>query len=195
MFYKKTMLLMVIWISALLMTASVAIGTQNWPQTIKVGLIPTESSADIIQRFKPLMDHLESTLGVKVEPFSALDYAGIITAMAHKHIDFAYFGPKSYVEASTRANAQALAIEVDKSGAQGYYGVIITRKGSGIENLDQAVGNGHTFAFTDPNSTSGCLAPSVLFYRDLKTPRRNCLKRSVFPAPTAPAFWQSKTVR
>ena len=79
--------------------------------------------------------------------------------MAHKHIDFVYFGPKSYVEASTRANAQALAIEVDKSGAQGYYGVIITRKGSGIENLDQAVGNGHTFAFTDPKTGE----PSYVF--------------------------------
>jgi phosphonate transport system substrate-binding protein len=180
MFYKKMMRLLVIWMSAFLMMASSALGVQNWPQKISVGLIPTEGSADIIQRFKPLMNHLESTLGIKVEPFSASDYAGIITAMAHKHIDFAYFGPKSYVEASARANAQALAIEVDKSGAKGYYGVIITRKGSGIEKLDQAVGNGFTFAFTDPNSTSGCLVPSVLFYRDLKTPPEKLFREVSF---------------
>lgn len=171
---------MVTWICTLLMVTSIAYGAHNWPQKVKVGLIPTEGSADIIQRFKPLIDHLESTLGVKVEPFSASDYAGIITAMAHKHIDFAYFGPKSYVEASARANAQALAIEIDKSGAKGYYGVIITRKNSGIEKLDQAVGNGYTFAFTDPNSTSGCLVPSVLFYRDLKTPPEKLFKEVSF---------------
>jgi phosphonate transport system substrate-binding protein len=180
MFYKKAILPMVILIGTCLMTASLAFGAPDWPQKIKVGLIPTEGSADIVQRFKPLMDHLEATLGITVEPFSASDYAGIITAMAHKHIDFAYFGPKSYVEASARANAQALALELDQSGARGYYGIIITRKGSGIENLDQAIRNGHTFAFTDPNSTSGCLVPSVLFYRDLKTPPEKLFKEVSF---------------
>lgn len=142
----------------------------SWPDKIRVGLIPTEGGADIQVRFKPLMDHLEKHLGIKVEPFSASDYAGIITAMAHKHIDFAYFGPKSYVEASARAGAQALALEMDKSGAKGYYGILITHKDSGITTLEQAIDKTHTFAFTDPNSTSGCLVPSVLFYRDLNTP-------------------------
>jgi phosphonate transport system substrate-binding protein len=180
MFYKRTMFLMVMFICTLLSVASVSFGAQNWPQKIKVGLIPTEGSADIIQRFKPLMDHLEKTLDIKVEPFSASDYAGIITAMAHKHIDFAYFGPKSYVEASARANAQALALELDKSGARGYYGILITKKDSGITTLDKAMNNGNTFAFTDPNSTSGCLVPSVLFYRDLKTPPEKLFKEVSF---------------
>ena len=180
MSHRKTIILLVIWICALLMMASVSFGAQNWPQKVKVGLIPTEGSADIIQRFKPLMDHLEKTLEIKVEPFSASDYAGIITAMAHKHIDFAYFGPKSYVEASARANAQALAIELDKSGARGYYGILITKKDSGIATLEQAMNNGYTFAFTDPNSTSGCLVPSVLFYRDLKSPPEKLFKEVSF---------------
>ncbi|WP_321494082.1 phosphonate ABC transporter substrate-binding protein [uncultured Desulfobacter sp.] len=152
----------------------------SWPDTIRVGLIPTEGGADIQVRFKPLMDHLEAKLGIKVEPFSASDYAGIITAMAHKHIDFAYFGPKSYVEASARAGAEAVALELDKTGAQGYYGIIITNKASGITTLDQAIDKTRTFAFTDPNSTSGCLVPSVLFYRDLKTPPESLFREVSF---------------
>ncbi|MFW5871039.1 MAG: phosphonate ABC transporter substrate-binding protein [Verrucomicrobiota bacterium] len=148
----------------------------EWPSKIKVGLIPTEGGADIIKRFAPLMEHLEKTLQIEVEPFSASDYAGIITAMEHKHIDFAYFGPKSYTEAAARANAEALAIELDKDGNRGYYGIVITKKGSGIKTLKQAVNSGRTFAFTDPNSTSGCLVPSVLFYRDLETPPEKLFK-------------------
>ena len=169
-FVKK--LLIALFCLALTAGASVSSvsAAPNWPDKIRVGLIPTEGGADIQVRFAPLMDHLEKNLGIKVEPFSASDYAGIITAMAHKHIDFAYFGPKSYVEASARAGAQALALELDKTGAKGYYGIIITKKGSGITTLDQAIDKTHTFSFTDPNSTSGCLVPSVLFYRDLKTP-------------------------
>lgn len=177
---KKMMFFWVAVVCSIVMLGSPAFGTSNWPSKIKVGLIPTEGGADIIKRFQPLIDHLEKTLEIKVEPFSASDYAGIITAMAHKHIDFAYFGPKSYVEASARANAQALALELDKTGAHGYYGVIITKKGSGIKTLDQALNSGKTFAFTDPNSTSGCLVPSVLFYRDLKTPPEKLFKEVSF---------------
>jgi phosphonate transport system substrate-binding protein len=152
----------------------------EWPAKIRVGLIPTEGGADIVKRFAPLMEHLEKKLGIKVEPFSASDYAGIITAMEHKHIDFAYFGPKSYTEAAARANAEALVIELDKEGNPGYYGVVITKKDSGITTLEQAIKHDRTFAFTDPNSTSGCLVPSVLFYRDLKTPPEKLFKEVSF---------------
>lgn len=165
---------------AVLMLCTNSFAAQAWPEKIRLGLIPTEGGADIQTRFAPLVSHLEAKLGIEVEPFSASDYAGIITAMDHKHIDFAYFGPKSYVEASARAGAEALALELNKSGAQGYYGVIITHKDSGITTLDQATDKTKTFAFTDPNSTSGCLVPSVLFYRDLETPPENLFKEVSF---------------
>jgi len=180
MFTKRTATILIALILTVFIAGPAAFAVEKWPSKIKVGLIPTEGGADIIKRFKPLMDHFEATLGIEVEPFSASDYAGIITAMAHKHIDFAYFGPKSYVEASARANAQALALELDKSGAKGYYGVLISKKGSGIRTLDQAIKHNKTFAFTDPNSTSGCLVPSVLFYRDLKTPPEKLFKEVSF---------------
>jgi phosphonate transport system substrate-binding protein len=180
MFTKKGLIMGIALMLTIGMVVTTAFGTTLWPRKIKIGLIPTEGGADIIVRFKPLIDHLQKTLGVEVEPFSASDYAGIITAMAHKHIDFAYFGPKSYVEASARANAQALAIELDKNGAKGYYGILITKKNSGITTVDAAINHGKTFAFTDPNSTSGCLVPSVLFYRDLKTPPEKLFKEVSF---------------
>ncbi len=179
--WKRSGLLMAAaLLCSLLMFGTAAYGSPDWPSKIKVGLIPTEGGADIIARFQPLIDHLKATLEIGVEPFSASDYAGIITAMAHKHIDFAYFGPKSYTEASARANAEALALELNKDGARGYYGIIITKKNSGIDTLETAIRNNRTFAFTDPNSTSGCLVPSVLFYRDLETPPEELFKEVSF---------------
>lgn len=158
--------------------ASLAKANCDWPKVIKVGLIPTEGGADIIKRFKPLLDHLSRMLGVKVEGFSASDYAGIITAMAHKHIDFAYFGPKSYTDAANKAGAQALVLELNKKKQPGYYGIIISKKGSGIKTLAQA--KGKTFAFTDPNSTSGFLVPNILFARDLKVKPEAYFKKVSF---------------
>lgn len=150
----------------------------NWPEKVRIGLIPTEGGADIVKRFQPLIAHLEKVLGIPVEAVSASDYAGVITAMAHKHIEFAYLGPKSYTEAAEKAEAQALALEKNKKGEPGYYGVIITRKDSGITTMDQA--KGRLFAFTDPNSTSGFLVPNVLFARDMKVDPKAYFKEIKF---------------
>ncbi len=153
-------------LAAAALPALAASPCKDWPAKLRMGVIPTEGSADTAKRFMPLTDHLKKTLGVEIEVFTASDYAGIITAMANKHIEFAYFGPKSYVEASEKAAAEAVAMEISMDGEPGYYGIIITPKNSGITTMEQA--KGKTFAFTDPNSTSGFLVPNVLFARDMK---------------------------
>ena len=160
-------------------TPSMAGQNQNdWPEKIRVGFIPTEGNADIKKRFKPLTEHLQYILGVEVEAFSASDYAGIITAMSHKHIDFAYFGPKSYTEAAEKAGAQALVLELNKERNPGYNGIIIVRKDSDMKNLSDI--KGRVFAFTDPNSTSGYLVPNVLFARELNVKPKNYFKQVKF---------------
>ena len=166
MLKKRSLMVLIVCVALTMFAATFAnANPADWPKKVRIGLIPTEGGADIISRFKPLIDHLENVLGIKVEGKSASDYAGIITAMTHKHIEFAYFGPKSYTDAANKANAQAVALEMGESGKKGYYGVIISKKGSGIKTLEQA--KGHGFAFNDPNSTSGYLVPMVLFKRDL----------------------------
>ena len=141
-------------------------GTEAWPDTLKLGFIPTEGAADSAKRAQPIADALSNNLGVKVEVFTASDYNGIITAMANKHIDLAYFGPKSYIEAAEKSNAEAVVLELNKEGQPGYTGIIIARKDSGIKSMDDA--KGKSFAFTDPNSTSGFLVPNVIFARDMQ---------------------------
>jgi len=138
----------------------------EWPKKLVLGLIPTESSSHITDRYGNLAKYLEKKLGIPVELKTSTDYAGVIAAMQFKHVDVAYFGPKSYVEASQRAGAEAFVLEVLEDGTQGYHGVIITKKGSGINSIKEA--KGKVWAFTDPNSTSGTLVPTVYFYKDLK---------------------------
>jgi len=138
----------------------------TWPKKLRLGVIPTEGGGESKERFKPLAEHLQRCLGVEIELFSASDYAGVITAMEHKHIECAYFGPNSYVEAQEKAGAEALAMELDTKGNPGYTPIIIAKAGSGIQKIEDA--KGKTFCFTDPNSTSGYLVPNVVFTRDLK---------------------------
>ena len=138
----------------------------DWPKELKFGLIPTESSDNITERFGNLAQYLEQKLEIPVKLQVATDYAGVITAMQFKHVDLAYFGPKSYVEAADRANAEALVMEVAEDGSKGYKGVIITKKESAIKSMDDA--KGKVWAFTDPNSTSGTLVPTVFFVKTMK---------------------------
>ena len=174
----RSLFLIVSFVLILVLAASASARPEKWPDKIRIGFIPTEGGSAVESRFKPLADHVEKRLGVDVEIVSASDYAGVITAMAHKHLDFAYFGPKSYVEASKKAGAQAIALELNKKREPGYYGVIITRKDSKIKTLSQM--KGKVFAFTDPPSTSGYLVPNILFARDLKVKPENHFRQVKF---------------
>jgi len=135
---------------------------EKWPEKLTFGVIPVAGSTSMKENFGPLTDYLTKQLGIKVEMKLAGDYTGIITGMQHKHIDVAYLGPKSYVEAAKRANAEALVVEVDgESGLPGYRGTIITKKGSGLKSIKDI--KGKTWAFTSSQSTSGTLVPTVMF--------------------------------
>lgn len=138
----------------------------EWPKKLTIGLIPTESSSHLTDRFDNLQRYLEKKLGIPVDLKTSTDYAGVITAMQFKHVDVAYFGPKSYVEAAQRANAECFAMEILEDGTKGYHGVIIARKDSPYRSVTDL--KGKTWAFTDPNSTSGTLVPTVYFVKDLK---------------------------
>lgn len=152
-------------LAAVLMLANILVADasaqQQWPDEITFGVIPVASSRNMSDSFGSLVQHLEKELGIKVKLQVAGDYAGVITGMQHGHIDIAYLGPKSYVEAATRAGAEAVAVEKDVNGTPGYHGLIITKAGSGLKRLEDL--QGKTWAFTDPHSTSGTLVPTVYF--------------------------------
>lgn len=150
----------------LLACAAVAAPPAGWPAKLVLGTIPTESSSHQTERFDDLVKYLSAKLGIPVELQTSSDYAGVITAMQFKHVDIAYFGPKSYVEAASRANAECFAIEVGQDGTQGYHGLIISKKGSGINRFED--GKGKVWAFTDPNSTSGTLVPTIHLVKERK---------------------------
>lgn len=126
---------------------------------LNLAVIPVAGSSSMEAMWRPVAKHLEQDLGIKVNLKFVGDYAAVITGMQYKHIDIAYFGPESYVQAATRAKAQALVTELNDKGVPGYHGIIITKKSSNLTSLESL--KGKTWAFTDPNSTSGTLVPSV----------------------------------
>lgn len=137
----------------------------GWPETLRFGFVPVEGGADTTQRYAPLEQHLGDRLGIPVQVVSASSYQGVITAMENDQIEFAWLGPKSYVEAARRADAQALLLELNLQGERGYRATFLVPADSDIQSLQDA--RGKRFAFTDPNSTSGYLMPSIILLDEL----------------------------
>jgi phosphonate transport system substrate-binding protein len=140
----------------------------DWPDEIVFGLVPSEGGADIVERFEPLLEFLNERLDHPVVPKPASEYAGVITAMQNKQVELAYYGPKSYVEASRVANAEAIIKELNADGIAGYKGTIIVHVDSPAETLADT--KGMTFAFVTPNSTSGYLVPALGILRETGVP-------------------------
>lgn len=141
----------------------------GWPETFRIGLFAGDDANATITNAEPFRTRLEEVLGIPVEVSTGTSYSAVIEAMRADRVDAMEVGPFSYVLAVQEANAEAIAVAVnaeDESNAvydpelpNAYYSVIITKKGSGISTIADL--EGKTFAFVDPASTSGHLAPKT----------------------------------
>jgi len=143
--------------------------------TIEFGIISTESQDNQRPKWEPFIDAMEASLGRTVNAAYATDYAGVIEAMGAGKVQMAWYGGKSYITAAENAEAEAFAQTIATDGSDGYYAHLITNKENPIvAEIDLEQGNGDqyvlenaselTFAFNDPESTSGFLVPSYYVF-------------------------------
>ncbi len=165
---------------ALAVTAVIAVPAEAaMPEQINFGIIATESATALEKSFAPFLADMEKTLGTKVKPFFASDYAGVIEGMRFKKVDLGWFGNKSAIEAVDRAGGEVFAQTIKDDGEIGYYSLLIVQKDSSIKSLDDVLkcDKSLTFGNGDPNSTSGFAVPGYYVWAlHNKTPE-DCFKR------------------
>lgn len=146
--------------AAVFASLMIAPAAQAEQGTLTIGLIPAEDSQAMIESSKQVLDIIQKQTGMKVKPFVATDYNGIIEALRARKLDVAYLGPFSYVLATTVADVEAFSVAVTKnSGKSAYKSIIVVRKDSNLHTVEDL--KGHTFAFVDPSSASGHLFPEA----------------------------------
>jgi phosphonate transport system substrate-binding protein len=152
----------------------------SWPKEITFGLLSTENASEITRRWGPILAQLEKDLGVKVKAATATDYRGTIEALKFKKAEIGHLGPKSYVEASTNnyANVEPIAQLQLANGSLGYRSCLIVHTDSDLFSPEDMTGK--TFAFNDPNSTSGYLVPSAFFMMELGVDPKKYFSRVTF---------------
>ena len=149
----------------------------SWPKEVTFALLSTESTQEVTRRWTPILAQLEKDLGITVKSVAATDYRGTIEALKFGKAQIGHLGPNSYIEASNNnyANVEPVAQMVRSNGALGYRSCLIVHADSDMFGPEDIAGK--TFAFNDPNSTSGYLVPSTFFMNEMGIdPRKHFAK-------------------
>ena len=127
--------------------------------TVRFGVEPYDSAARLAPIYDKLGKLIGDKLGCKVEVFVATSYNAEIEAMRNGKLDIGEFGPLGYVLAHQVAKAEAVAAFGTADGKPDtYWASLVTYPESGIKTVADI--KGHSFAFSDPASTSGHLFPA-----------------------------------
>ena len=140
-------------------------------------IVSTEGTQTQMQEWGPFLKDMQVATGLTVTPFFGSNYSALVEAMRFKQSDLGWFTNQSGLEAVRRAGGEVFARTTHPNGHDGYQGVIIVRKGSGI-TLEKllACGKALDFGMGDAKSTSGTLAPNTYLFGPRGIDPTTCFK-------------------
>lgn len=126
-----------------------------------IGILGGENAQDRMTANECFRAKVEEALGVPVKLFTPADYDGVIQGMLGGTIDYALLGPSAYAKIYlTDPEAVDVTLTTQNvDGSTGYYSIAFAKTDSGITSIEDA--KGKSFAFAEPNSTSGYLVPAA----------------------------------
>ena len=127
--------------------------------TLKMVFVPASDKAQS-NEFESLLEIVENLTGYKIENINVSDYNAAVEAMRAERADMAWFGAKTYIQASELADAEAFAAGIPKGKDSASYRVhFIVPNDSLITEFtrEQLLGKG--LALNHIGSTSGDLVP------------------------------------
>jgi len=148
---------------------------------INFGIMSTESSQNLKSVWQPFIDDMSKKTGLKVNATFASDYAGLIQGMRFNKVDVAWLGNKAAMEAVDRSGGEVFAQTAAANGAPGYWSILIARKDSPINSIEDMFKQAKqlTFGNGDPNSTSGYLVPGYYVFAKNNVDAATAFKRTL----------------
>jgi phosphonate transport system substrate-binding protein len=147
------------------------------PKALTFSIVSTEATQTQMQEWGPFLKDMEAATGLTVTPFFGSNYSALVEAMRFKQTDVGWFTNQSGLEAVRRAGGEVFARTTHPNGHDGYQGVIVVKKGSGI-TLDKLLKCDQTldFGMGDAKSTSGTLAPMTYLFGPRNIEPAKCFK-------------------
>ena len=126
---------------------------------LKFGTYAADKPTETVKKYRPFLVFLENQLSnelgeqVRIDMVIAKEYETSIQQLASGEVDFARFGPASYVLATDQNPAVQIVAMESKNGQKKFRGIIAVHKDSHIDSIEDLAGL--TFAFGDELSTIG----------------------------------------
>lgn len=124
--------------------------------TLRMAVAPVLSPVQNLALYQQLLDYLGAKLGRQVQMVQGKTYAEINDLIRTGAVSLAIVCTNPYLEGQEQFGMEALVVP-EVQGATFYYSLLIVRHDLAASSLAQL--RGRTFAFTDPLSNSGRLAP------------------------------------
>ncbi len=143
-----------VWVAA-----GSAVFADEGENSLHFGVYTSDKPTAMVKKLRPILDILEKRISeelgrqIEIHMQVAPSYEAGINALVEGKVDFARFGPASYVLAREKdPDISLLAVESNRGGMM-FDGIICVREDSPIKDIREL--EGKLFAFGDPNSTIG----------------------------------------
>ena len=128
---------------------------------IRMDILPCSDVVMSFKKFHPLISYLKQQTGFDIETAVPKDFAEMEWALKNGDIDFALQDPHTYVSLAKSYNRGSLLRTLTKDGKTSQYGLIIARKGSGINHVRDL--RGKTVMFGPKLSSTKWIAAKEMF--------------------------------
>jgi len=120
---------------------------------IKFGILPRLSAVELNTMYSPLADYLSKEVGEKVSLVIPKDFDAYKAAVANGQVDMGFSNSLVYVQLKKTMNIDTLAVSAEKKGGTKFRGIIIARKDSGIDKVQDM--KGKKLIFVEKDSAAG----------------------------------------
>jgi phosphonate transport system substrate-binding protein len=139
------------------------------PEILQVAIAAMISPEKTRQHYGDLIKLVGRRIGRPVEILQKKTCAQVNDLLERRALDFALVCSGPYTEGNRKFGMEILVVPV-AYGKKVYYSYIIARAGGEVAAFDDL--RGRRFAFTDPNSNTGCLVPRYMLAVRGETPER-----------------------
>jgi phosphonate transport system substrate-binding protein len=154
---KKSMQV-VLMTSVLVVFAVVSAGIAS--AEIKFGMVPRLSEAELRTIYSPLAEYLSKETGEKVTIVVPKSFDAYKDAVRTGKMDLGFANPLLYVQLTEKTKLEPLALSSEVKSGTRLRGIIVVRKDSGINKLQDL--KGKKFSFVEKSSGAGYIFQMLL---------------------------------
>jgi phosphonate transport system substrate-binding protein len=127
---------------------------------IRFAILPRLGIVDLFTMFKPLEEYLTAEAGEKVSILVPKDFAAFKEAVKAGEATLGFANPVIYVELRKDLDIEPLALAEERKGGAKFRGIIIAKKDSGINKIQDL--KGKKLVFVDKDSAAGYIFQVML---------------------------------